>query len=393
MQITILLEKTEESLTVDISDELSLNDLKVLIEAETEIPAKAQVLVLDNRLLTEGELTVSQAGIAHNGLILLRNTLESHGGSIASDRFIQNKDEGTFENKRPEPLGQSGSTNDRNSKRANNNVQGLADSAIAYEVLKKLQEYPDDADSQTKILELIRQNQIEENLQLAYDISPESFVPVNLLYIKLRINGHEAYALVDTGAQKTIIHPKLAEKFGISNLIDKRFATMTIGVGTQHSEGVIHSVPVGLSDLNLELPCSFVVLDIHVGILFGLDMLRRHKCSVELAKDALVIGDKEINFLTDHEIETLVLPFQNINGLSEKSQAIGPLSPQKVGEVSVDHEKNNTQNSIPKNSSVESSSMKLSISKIMSLGFSEEEAIEALRLANGNVELAASSLF
>lgn len=37
-------------------------------------------------------------------------------------------------------------------------------------------------------------------------------------------------------------------------------------------------------------------------MLFGLDMLKRHQACIDLAKDALVIGGREIKFLPEHEL-------------------------------------------------------------------------------------------
>lgn len=39
-----------------------------------------------------------------------------------------------------------------------------------------------------------------------------------------------------------------------------------------------------------------------VELLFGLDMLKRHQATIDLAKDALVIQGREIRFLSEHEL-------------------------------------------------------------------------------------------
>lgn len=383
MQITISFEKDNESIQIDVSDELSLNDLKAFIEAETNIPTEIQTLIYGDRVLIDGESTISQIGTTESGVILLQEdfgnkniSVHSNDGPITSN--AQSSDH--LRSKDPQRNPSSSEPFDHNKLDTAN-------------FLKELGDHSNDPESQAKILELIRQKQIEENLQLAFDISPESFVAVNLLYIKLRINGHETYALVDTGAQNTVLHPALAKKFGILNLIDTRFASMTLGVGSQKSEGRIHSVPVSLGDLNIELPCSFTILDIHVGILFGLDMLRRHKCSVDLERDALVIGEKEVKFLTDYEIEKFVLPSHAEIKSSQKSQEVGPSSSIKTEQSSVKPIKDDVRDKSGLDNVISKLFPEESILKITSLGFTEKEAIEALKLANGNVELAASSLF
>ena len=54
------------------------------------------------------------------------------------------------------------------------------------------------------------------------------------------------------------------------------------------------------------LPCAITVLEKEqdMDFIFGLDMLRRHACSIDLRKNALVIGsvDVELPFLSESEI-------------------------------------------------------------------------------------------
>ena len=73
---------------------------------------------------------------------------------------------------------------------------------------------------------------------------------------------------------------------------------------------------------DLFLQCSFTIMEVinqstdslmfsadelhrqgkDVDLLFGLDMLKRHKANIDLAKDALVIEGREIRFLSEHEL-------------------------------------------------------------------------------------------
>lgn len=370
MQIVISFENDAESITIDVSQDFLLDDLMAFIEAETSIPAERQLLIYNGIGLKNGKKTLYETCGKDRCLIQLKETHvvtnpsapkgQGYTQSVNPDlKLVNARFSSTFANSKWRPNGR--------------NMQSAAT------IPAKSSNQIVDPNSHARVL---RQMQIEENLQLAFDISPESFVPVNLLYMKLRINSHDAFALVDTGAQQTVLHPKLAEKFGILSLIDERFASTTIGVGTQRSEGRIHSVPVSLGDLNVELPCSFTILDIHVGILFGLDMLRRHKCRVDLAEDALVIGDQRVKFLSDYEIEKHVLASQLEY---KKPQAPQPTHFSETRSENSDFDVGSIE--------VESSFAEASISKIMSLGFTKEEAIEALKKAKGNVELAASSLF
>ena len=68
-------------------------------------------------------------------------------------------------------------------------------------------------------------------MNLAWEISPESFTSVNMLYIKVKINGVEQVALVDSGAAITTISEAIAEEVGLTRLIDRRFQPQAVGMG------------------------------------------------------------------------------------------------------------------------------------------------------------------
>ncbi|KAF1776019.1 Ubiquitin-related domain [Phytophthora cactorum] len=165
--------------------------------------------------------------------------------------------------------------------------------------IEALERNPFDAEAQAKIAERIRLSNI------AIEEMPEAFGRVTMLYIPCEVNGTQVKAFVDSGAQSTIMSSSCAERCGIMRLVDKRFAGQAVGVGTATIIGKVHMAPLKIG--NEFYNCSFTILDQQgVDFLFGLDMLKRHQCCIDLSKNVLRLheGDSfhEVSFLPEHEI-------------------------------------------------------------------------------------------
>lgn len=135
---------------------------------------------------------------------------------------------------------------------------------------------PLDIEAQQKIAEEIQQANINANMETAMEFSPESFGQVMMLYINCRVNDQPVKAFVDSGAQMTIMSVACAERCNIMRLVDRRFAGVAKGIGTQKIIGRVHVAQIQIEQDFLQ--SSFCVLEEQpMDMLLGLDMLKRHQ--------------------------------------------------------------------------------------------------------------------
>jgi DNA damage-inducible protein 1 len=231
-----------------------------------------------------------------------------------------------------------------------------------------------------------------------------------MLYLDVEINGHKVKAMVDSGAQATVMSPSCAEECGIMRLVDKRFSGIARGVGTASIIGRVHLFQIKIG--NLFLPCSFTVMEgKSVDLLLGLDMLKRHQAILDLARDKLIIQGEEVSFLGEADIpketEEALEGEPKIQGpagmtIGQRSGVVSP--PAEAGEPSAPAAPPPPQRPAPPTAvaphpprSVPGPSRpsfpQEHIDQLVALGFSRQGAINALQAADGNVEVAAGLLF
>ena len=163
---------------------------------------------------------------------------------------------------------------------------------------------PNDLEAQKEIEELIKKDMVNNNHSMAQEMYPEFFGQVTMLYVDVLVNKVPIQAFVDSGAQSTIISQNCAERCGIMNLMDTRYAGMAVGVGSSRILGRIHMSNLEIGET--VIPCSFTVLeDNKVDLLLGLDNLKRHQCCIDLVSHQLHIknGEISVKFLGDGEIK------------------------------------------------------------------------------------------
>ena len=237
-----------------------------------------------------------------------------------------------------------------------------------------------------------------------------------MLYINTEVNGVPVKAFVDSGAQATIMSPSCAERCGIMRLLDTRYAGIARGVGTAAILGRVHHAVIKIG--GVDMPCAFTVMEgKDVDLLFGLDMLKKYKAKIDLEKNALCFEDTEVPFLPEHEIPkgfavdepTVPGPGNTEIGTKtgavkqagasggESSVAVGESTKQPASQPTPQPAAQAPTQAPPPSQPAASSSAQFPeqhIQQLMELAsVPREVAINALKAANGNLEVAAGFLF
>eukprot|EP00029_Vermamoeba_vermiformis_P012095 TRINITY_DN6908_c0_g1_i1.p1 TRINITY_DN6908_c0_g1~~TRINITY_DN6908_c0_g1_i1.p1 ORF type:complete len:252 (-),score=60.24 TRINITY_DN6908_c0_g1_i1:119-874(-) len=150
-------------------------------------------------------------------------------------------------------------------------------------------------DKRRKVQEYIRMQNVFDNFEKAIVFNPESFVPTAMLYIHCSVNGVPVKAFIDSGAQLTIMSKSCAERCGITQLMDQRFAGTAHGIGSARILGRIHSVDIKIG--HSYLPSSFSIIDDDsMELIIGLDLLKKFKAQIDLKYNVLRIDGEVVPF-------------------------------------------------------------------------------------------------
>ena len=287
------------------------------------------------------------------------------------------------------------------------------------EMYARLERDPFDVEAQKEIEKIIKRKRNDETLEQVMQDSPELiFGNVIMLYCNMEVNGHKMKAFIDSGAQASIMGFDCAKQCNLVKDINEVFQGTAVGVGTQKIVGKVPRVHIKVGNANLE--CSLSVLEGQkMEFIFGLDMLKRHQCVIDLKKNVLKIGTTgdEIPFLGEGDIPnqmhqeekqqdaTMNTTDNNNNNNNNNNKVLVP----DVAEVSGVHERP-SRPATTEISGVVSPPLagglrgeraggtadafpEVVVSNLMQLGFSRERVVQALEATGGNAETAASLLF
>lgn len=374
--------------TVQVAEDSHVENLQLLVEAEFGIQPERQLLTKNSvPLHMPPGRTVKSCGISDNDMLLVSEVPQSQSSGPNIFDPSQEPSEETYKSEAARLIN---ATTPAILSQLSINIPELADAlrdgnvdAVAsflkteaekrratvmrnMEVTRRLEANEFDVEAQKELEQLIQQRNINESLANAQEHLPEAFASVTMLYIHTEVNGIPVKAFVDSGAQSTIMSRKMAAKCNLLRLIDRRFQGIARGVGTSQIVGRIHMAQMRIGDEFYA--ASFTVLeDDKVDFLFGLDMLRRLRCVIDLQSDCLRIGDKQVPFLGEKDLKDTIFARTDSSPMNE-------LTPQSRGLA---------QNEISENK----------ITSLMELGCTREEAIAALRATGGNLDAAGAIVF
>ncbi|CAG8589917.1 14124_t:CDS:10 [Acaulospora morrowiae] len=325
---------------LEVDSQIEFESIKPLIEAKTGIPSSEQTISYNGQEMTDPKRTLKQYGIVQDEILYLRRRssapmhVEQMRQALLNDPRMQHH------------------LNQTQPELANAANDPIRFATLIQRMMQRQQEISllneENEETQRRIEEEIRMENVMANLDAAIESFPESFAQVTMLYIDVKVNNHPVKAFVDSGAQETIMSPQCAENCGIMRLVDTRFNGVAVGVGTAKILGKVHRFPIQVGEYFLE--CSFIIME----------------ACIDLKKNALIINGNEIPFLPEHE-------------LPKKA---------RIEEMNEDirHE--------PSASSTgQSRYPEENINVLISMGISRVEAIKLLDATSGNVEMAASLYF
>jgi hypothetical protein len=113
--------------------------------------------------------------------------------------------------------------------------------------------------------------------------SDSTFQPIQVM---CEINGFIVPAVVDTGAEISVMSSSCARRCHVSSLIDTRYSGKAVGVGSSDILGGIENLCIKIGSINFNNKFS-ILRNSRCDLLIGLDILNKFQCELSL-KDRFI---------------------------------------------------------------------------------------------------------
>uniref|UniRef100_A0A2P2KI50 Ubiquitin-like domain-containing protein n=1 Tax=Rhizophora mucronata TaxID=61149 RepID=A0A2P2KI50_RHIMU len=230
MRITVMT-ADERIISLDVDPHESVENVKALLEVETQVPLQQQQLLYNGKEISNNE-KLSALGIKDEDLLMMVSNaalggptndlaLNPDGSAVnpgAMQQYLRRDSNMMAQLFQTNPeLAQAILGNDLNRLQdllRQWNHQRAELRRQQEEEMALLAADPFDVEAQRKIEAAIRQKGIDENWAAALEYNPEGFARVVMLYVDMEVNGVPLKAFIDSGAQSTIISKTCAEQCG-----------------------------------------------------------------------------------------------------------------------------------------------------------------------------------
>ena len=148
------------------------------------------------------------------------------------------------------------------------------------------------------------------------------------LQISCEINGFIIPAIVDTGAQVTVMSESCAKRCHISDQIDGRYSGKAVGIGSSDILGRINDLSMRVGPISYLNKVS-ILRQSRVDLIIGLDFLRRFGAEINLEKRMLKLKVRDkmvrIPFISEYNDHLEILPSKFENFASRDNFTESPI--------------------------------------------------------------------
>lgn len=144
-----------------------------------------------------------------------------------------------------------------------------------------------------------RVREIMENIAENY---PQLLVnSAQSIYVKYLVEDKEDVMVVDSGCEFSLMSMDTVKRLGLEGDVDYRYRGAAVGVGRGTLIGMLHFVPVRLT--NQVLPMNFHVMQEPCITLLGMNVLRMYRAVIDLDKMSVTLDGCVLEMLTGEEAE------------------------------------------------------------------------------------------